>query len=443
MKRRFFLSFLLLLLFTSTPGASFPKSAGVISIKGPISPPQAQYVKRALEENQEKVDFFILTLDTPGGLDPSMREIIKAILSSRKPVVGYVFPRGARAASAGTFIMAACHIDAMAPGTSMGAAHPVMMGIGEGKSKKEKGESVLEKKVLEDAVSYIRSLAKMRGRNVKSYVMAVKEAKSFDPEEALKKGMVEMVAEDINDLLKKLNGRSIKTGGKIYTFHTKGCTIINIKPSARERFLMILGNPNIAYMLLMLGFYGIFFELTSPGAVFPGVIGGIFLILGLYSMHVLPVNYAGVFLLLLSFILFLLEIKIPSHGALTMGGIVSFVTGSLFLIKNPYPYLRVSMGVIGASLAFTLLFFLVIVKKGVSALRKKPVSGKEGLVGEEGLAITAIDGKGGKVFIHGEIWNAESPSPIDKGEKVEVIEVRGLLLRVKKKEGGEQNGVLS
>ncbi len=414
------------LIFLTTPKHLYPDTVGLISIKGPISPPQAQYVKRSLR--QKGFSFFILTVDTPGGLDTSMREIVEAILSSKKPVVGYVYPKGARAASAGTFIMAACHIDAMAPGTSMGAAHPVMMGP----TAEKKGKSILEKKILEDAASYIRSLAKMRKRSTRGYVLSVKKAKSFDAFEALRMGMIEIVAEDIDELLKKLDGKKIKINKKFFVFHTKKVKVLPIKPTAREKVLMVLGNPNIAYMLLMLGFYGLFFELTSPGAIFPGVLGSIFLVLGLYSMHVLPINYAGILMILLSFVLFLLEVKIPSHGALTLGGIVSFLIGSLFLIKNPYPYLRVSLTLVALLLGTTLVFFLVIVKKGISALGKKPVTGAEGLVGEEGVVIDVQEGNLFKVFVHGEIWNARSSEPLKRGDRIKVVGTKGLLLKVKK-----------
>ncbi len=285
------------------------------------------------------------------------------------------------------------------------------------------------RKVLEDALSYIRSLAKLRGRNPKGYEEAVQNATSFDAEEALKIGMVDLIADNIPELLKKLNGRKVKLGSKIYIFKSLGALELPIKPTLRERVLKVLGDPNIAYILLILGFYGIFFELTNPGAIFPGVIGGIFLILGLYSLHVLPVNYAGLLLILLSFLLFLLEIKIPSHGALTLGGVVSFILGSLFLLENPYPYLRISLKVIGSSLAVTLAFFFFIVQKGVSALRKRPVTGIEGLLGEVGTALTPIS-KTGKVFIHGEIWNAWSDEEIEEGEEVEVVEVDGLRIKV-------------
>ncbi len=410
------------------PFSLFSSEFGRITIKGPISHPISQYVSRVIKANQERFDFFLITIDTPGGLDPSMREIIESILSSKKPVVCYVYPKGARAASAGAFIVASCHLSAMAPGTSIGAAHPVMVGVGEKGSE----NSTMAKKVLEDAVSYITSLAKMRGRDVEGYVLTVKEAKSFDAMEAVKRGMVDLMANDIDELLEKIDGRTVDIDGKKFTFKTKGLKGVDLKPTLREKLLTILGDPNIAYMLLLLGFYGIFFELTNPGAILPGVLGGIFLILGLYSLHILPVNYAGLFLILLSFLLFLLEVKFPSHGALTLGGIVSFILGSLFLIENPYPYLRISIKVIIASLAVTMVFFLFIVQKGISALRKRPVTGAEGLIGEVGRSLTSVGRSGGKVFVHGEIWDATSDEDITEGESVEVVEVKGLRIKVRR-----------
>jgi len=393
-------------------------------LSGVISPASSAYILRAITIAEEKdAECLIIKLDTPGGLDESMREITKRILNANVPVVIYVAPKGARAASAGVFILYASHIAAMAPGTNIGAAHPVGMGG-------EKVDSVMANKVTNDAVAYLQSLAKTRNRNIEWAEKAVRESASIDDETALKIGVCEIIAENEEELIKKLDGKEVRIQERTKRLDTKSVPIKKLSMTLRERLLLILTNPNIAYILLLLGIYGLFFELQNPGMIFPGVVGGICLILGFYALHLLPVNYAGVALIILSAVFFILEIYVTSHGILSVGGVISLVIGSLILFGSDQPFLRVSWEVIMVVVIIIVIFVGLLLFLGIKAQFRKPSAGKEGLVGETGIARTDIDDKGGTAFVHGEWWNAVSEKPIKRGAKIRVIDSEGMILKV-------------
>jgi len=324
------------LLFLSLPQLLFSAEnrAGqvmVITVQGVINPVSSEYIKKSIEEaNEQGMEALVIELDTPGGLDTSMRSIIKVINVSEVPVVVYVAPSGARAASAGVFITMAAHIAAMAPGTNIGAAHPV--GIG------GKMDKTMVEKVTNDAVAYIKSIAERRGRNVKWAEDAVRNSVSITAREALKLGVIDLVSKDIGDLLDRIDGMKVKTPAGEKVLHTRGASVVRKQMGLRLKILALISNPNIAYILMLLGFYGLFFEFTNPGSIFPGVVGGICLILAFYAFQTLPVNYAGLLLIVLAVILFVLEIKITSGGVLTIGGIISMIIGSIMLFESPDPF---------------------------------------------------------------------------------------------------------
>jgi membrane-bound serine protease (ClpP class) len=396
----------------------------IADLDGVISPASSSYLVRVVDiAEKEQAACVILKIDTPGGLDVSMREITKKILNAEVPVVVYVAPSGARAASAGVFILYASHVAAMAPGTNTGAAHPVSMGG-------EKMDSVMIGKVTNDAVAYLRSLAKERGRNERWAEQAVRESASVDAETALELGVIDLIAADEIELVDRLDGRTIKVRGREHTLQTIAARVREIRMTLRERLLLLLTNPNIAYVLLLLGIYGLFFELQNPGMIFPGVVGGICLILGFYSLHVLPVNYAGLALIILSAILFVLEIYVTSQGLLTIGGIVSLVFGSLILFESEVPYLRVSWEVIMLVVIIVAGFVIFLLTLGVRAQFKRHATGSEGLIGATGTARTDIGPEGGTIFVHGEFWNAVSEKKIVNGKKVRVVKVENMTLKV-------------
>lgn len=394
--------------------------------EGIIHPPAQEYIISLINMGEKiKAELVVLMLDTPGGLDASMREIVKKIMNAEVPVCVFIYPPGARAASAGVFITYASHIAAMAPGTNIGAAHPVAIGS-------EQKDTVMIKKILNDAIAYLESIAKKRKRDVHLAREFVEKSISITAEEALKKRVIDVIADNLEDLLKKIDGKEVEVAGIEKVIGTKDAELKEYKISLRNRILSIISNPTVAYLLLIIGFYGLFFEITHPGAIFPGVAGAICLILALYAFQTLPVNYAGVLLILLAMILFLLEVKVASHGALGLGGAISLVIGSLMLFSKDVPYLRISLWAIAGVTLVTILFFLVIITKVIQVHKKKPVSGKEGIIGEKGIARTDIDRKKGNVYVHGEIWQAVSEEKIKKGEEVVVIDIEGLVLKVKK-----------
>lgn len=414
------LTFLLFL-----PTSAFPK-VHYIKVEGPIGPAVADFIEEALEvAREESSNLLIILLDTPGGIDASMRDIIKVIEYSPVPVVVFVFPPGARAASAGTFILMASHIAAMAPGTSIGAAHPVMLGG-------RKVPKEMQEKLVNDAVSYIKSLARKHGRNAKWAELAVRKSATLTPGEALRKRVIEVIASSVEELLQKVDGRVVKTAFGTVKIKVKGKEIVEIPMNARLRVLKVLSDPNIAYILLMIGMWGIFFELSHPGTILPGVIGAVSLVLGLFALQTLPVNWAGLALILLGLILFILELKITSYGLLTFGGIACLALGSLMLFKSPDPFLRASWGVIIPSVATTSCFFIFAISMALKAQLKKPMLGFEGLSGKEGIALTDLI-PSGKVLVAGEYWDAETDGQtIRKGEKIKVKGSKGFKLLVLK-----------
>jgi membrane-bound serine protease (ClpP class) len=399
----------------------------ILSVADVINPVSAEYITESLKAAiQQGAQALIIQLDTPGGLDKSMRLIIKEMLNSPIPIVVYVAPSGSRAASAGTFITLAAHVAAMAPGTNIGAAHPVAVGSG------EMGKEMAEK-VTNDAAAYIKSIAEQRGRNVEWAEKAVRESISASETEALQHKLIDLIAVDLNDLLGQLNGRKVTTLAGERTLRTEGAALQHIEMSLRQRLLSMLADPNVAYMLLLLGAAGLFFEISTPGVVLPGIIGGISLLLGLYALQLLPVNYAGLALIVLAIIMFIAEVKVTSYGALTIGGIIAMILGSLMLFDAPPPLPGVSLWVVVPSTLLVAAFFVFLVGAALRTLAQRPYSGREGLLQKVGVALTPIDQKQGKVFVAGERWDAHSEAPIEQGTEVEVVQMNGMTLLVKKK----------
>ncbi len=419
-------TFLILFLFL-LPCIAFPqsKSAEVIIIDGVINPVVAEFVTKAIRRAaSEGAECLIIQMDTPGGLDLSMRSIIKEMLNADIPVIVYVSPGGARAASAGAIITLAADIAAMAPGTNIGAAHPVSLGGG------KMGEEMAAK-VENDAAAYVESIAIKKNRNKEWAIKAVRESVSITEIEALKINVIDLIASDLNDLLSQIDGREIKTASGVKKLTTKNIAVNYSEMGLREKILDTLSNPNIAYILMMIGMLGLYFELSNPGAIFPGAIGVISLILAFFAFQTLPVNYAGILLILLALILFILEIKVTSFGMLSVGGIISLTLGSLMLFDSSVPFLRVSYDFIIPVVAVTSAFFIVAISLAVKAQRRKPTTGKEGLLGSTGIVKSKIDPQG-KVFIHGEYWDATSNEMIPENTQVEVIEVKDTGIKVKK-----------
>jgi membrane-bound serine protease (ClpP class) len=396
----------------------------VLTVRGPITPSVADYVERGVRVGQERgAALLVLELDTPGGLDASMRVITGALLNATFPNVVHVAPSGARAASAGTFITLAADIAAMASGTTLGAAHPVSLVGGM--------DATLATKAVNDAAAYARSLAERRGRNGEWAEKAVRESASLTETQALKEKVIDLIAPDLEGLLAALEGRELRRPEGAVVLHTRGRPIERLPMDWRRRLLDRLADPNVAYLLLMLGMLGIFFELAHPGVIFPGVVGGISLILAFYALQTLPVNAAGLLLILLAMILFFAEIKIVSYGILGVGGVIALTLGSVMLIRSPASWLRVSLSVVLPMVAVTAFSFLVVLRLVFKARRRPPATGREGMVGSVGEALGDLS-PAGNVFVHGEIWSAESPDIIRKGERVQVVAVRGLTLVVRK-----------
>lgn len=415
----------LILLAIVLPSWAQGSQVDVVIYDGVINPPAAEFLTKAIEiATQDHAEALIIQLDTPGGLDTSMRIIIKEISASAIPVVLYVSPPGARAASAGVFITLASHIAAMAPGTNIGAAHPVAMGGGE-------MDKEMKKKVENDAAAYIKSIAEKRGRNVAWAEDAVRKSVSVTEKDALKLKVIDLIAEDLSTLLKAIDGRTVETAKGKATLATKNATVKTIPMSFRFRVLNALSDPNIAYILMLLGIYGLIFELSNPGSILPGVVGGISLILAFYAFQTLPINYAGFLLILLAIILFIAEIKVPSYGLLTVGGVISMVLGSLMLITTDVPGLQISLYVILPTALLTAGFFVLVIGMAWQAHQKKPVTGIEALIGMGGTAKTEIHPRG-TVLLQGELWEAVSEEPIKEGEPVIVQGLDGLKLMVKR-----------
>ncbi|MBI5014226.1 MAG: nodulation protein NfeD [Deltaproteobacteria bacterium] len=411
---------LLVLLLSAVPASAFP----VIEVEGPIGPVAAEHVAEALDPAAAHGQpLAVVRLDTPGGLDASMRRIVQAVLASPVPVVAWVGPSGARAASAGVFVVAAAHVAAMAPGTNLGAAHPVNLGGG--------GDQTSARKAEQDAAAFLRSLAQQRGRDAAWFEVAVTKSESLSAEEAVRRGVVDLLAPDLGSLAAALDGRTVSIKGHLIVLRTKGLSAEPVPLSFRQRVLQVLSDPNVAYLLMILGFYGLFFELANPGSVLPGAVGGLCLILAFVGLQTLPFHYGGILLILLGLVLFLLEVKVTSYGLLTVGGTASLVLGSLLLFKSQETYYRLSLGVLLPVVVVTVLFFLFAVGAGVAAQRGRPVSGVEGLVGQRGRVLDALGpGARGRVFVRGEYWNAQSEIALSTGDEVEVLGLDGMELRV-------------
>ncbi len=422
--KKIFLVFLIFFLLNFTLTANEVLVAKFQGIIGPISSRYIEKTIRKAEKNE--VECLVILLDTPGGLDSSMRDIVKAELNTKIPVVVFIYPKGARAASAGVFITLAANIAAMSPGTNIGAAHPVSIG--------KKMDREMKKKVTNDAVAYIESIAQARNRNVEWARDAVRKSLSVSAEDALEEGIIDIIATDIDDLLKKIDGIEIEIKGETKIIDTKDVHIEEIRLSFRENFLNRISNPNIAFILFTVGSAGLVYEFTHPGAIFPGVAGGVCLILAFFSFQTLPVNYAGIALIIMGVLMFFLETRTPTNGPLTVGGVISMLLGSAMLFDTDAPFLKVSWSVIIPIVFFTAAFFLFLVGMTIRAMRKKPTTGKKGLEGEIALVKTnIIPGKAGSVFIHGEFWDAVSDEKIKNGEEVEIVSVEGLKLKVQQK----------
>lgn len=424
---------LLILVFTllAPTGMASAREVYVARVDGIISPSTADFIVGAIQKaEQGNAEALVIELDTPGGLDTSMRVIIKEMLRSPVPVIVYVAPSGARAASAGAFITIAAHVAAMAPGTNIGAAHPVQMGGGE-------MDKEMTKKVENDAAAYIRGLAERRGRNAAWAEKAVRESVSITATEALKQKVIDVVADDLADLLAQIDGRTLETAAGKVTLHTKAATITQVEMSFRDKILQVISNPTVAYILLILGMAGLYFELSTPGAILPGVLGGICLILAFWAFQTLPINFAGLLLIILGVLLFIAELQVVSHGVLTAGGIIAMLLGSLMLIDSPAPFLQISLSAIIGVTAATTGFFVLVIGAAIRAHRRQPVTGHEGLIGQIGVVKTPLRPEG-QIFVRGELWKATSEEPVKPGGQVEVTGISGLTLKVKKLSPGGQ-----
>ncbi len=421
----FFLLLTLLPLFAST------LTVIELEIKGAIGPASSSHLKAAMEEaTHQDAQMMLIRLDTPGGLSTSMREMIQEITNSTVPVVTYVSPKGARAASAGTYLLYASHVAAMAPGTNLGAATPVSM-MPTPKVADANGTTIstLEKKAVNDAMAYIKSLAELNDRNVSWALDAVKEAKSLSSEEALRHGVIDLIAEDTQALLVSLDGRIVTVSEQNITLNTEGATIERFEADWKTRFLSIITNPNIAYILLLIAIYGIFFELMNPGALFPGVIGVISGVVALYALNMIPFNYAGLLLIILGIAFMVTEVFIAGFGILGIGGVIAFSLGSVLLFDAQTLGVGVSIPLIVAFTLVSLSFFIFVLRFLLRSREVKVVTGIEEMIGVEAEVIES-DKKALRVHCHGEIWNAESEDELEVGQKVRVRSLSGLVLHV-------------
>jgi membrane-bound serine protease (ClpP class) len=452
---------------SASPPTPTDRAVVALHIDGPIGPASADYFARSLEEAQERgAALVVLRMDTPGGLDISMRDMIRRIIASPVPVAAYVAPGGSRAASAGTYIMYASHVAAMAPGTNLGAATPIQLGgapqpfepapaddpaspapepaaedeDGEGQTQ---GQTTSDAKAVNDSVAYIRALAQLRGRNADWAEQAVRQAASLAADAALVEGVIDIVATDIDDLLAQADGRTVTVGGAPVELAVQGLAVQHIRPDWRHSLLSVIANPNVALMLMMIGVYGVIFEFMSPGALYPGVIGAISLLLGLYALAVLPVSFAGVALLVLGLGLMTAEAFAPSFGALGVGGAAAFILGGMIFIDTDAPGFRVSVALVAGLAVASLAFSLIVVRMALTSRGRRIVSGREQMIGMPGI-VQDWNGGAGHVFAHSERWRAVSAAPLQPGDRVQVTGIADLTLTVApagaddRSEAGEQ-----
>lgn len=430
------------MLLVSIPNATrcASKIVNVIRLEDEvINPVTARYIVRAIQRSEEDgAEALVLVMDTPGGLVTSMKEIVTRMANARVPIVVYIAPRGAMAGSAGVFITMASHVAAMAPETSIGAAHVVSIEPGGMDVEKKKGsksnQDLLNEKMTNMLVSMVKSIAKPRGRNIEWAEKAVRKSIAATAEEALKLKVVEYIAPNLQDLLKQMNGKTIEVMGQKRTLSMRGATTREIPMTWAEAFLVTISDPQIAYILMTIAMLGIVYEFMNPGAVLPGVVGGICLLMAMFSLSMLPINYAGVALILLGVGLMIADIKVPSHGALTIGGVIAFLLGSVMLIQPGYPYLQVPWRVILPTVAMVAGFFIFCVSAGLRAQKARVTTGREGMVGMIGKARSRL-APDGQVFVNGETWGAVAEEGvIEAGESVVVVRIEGLRVRVKREE---------
>jgi len=418
-----------------------------LTVEGPIGPAVQDYVERSLETaDADRAELVVIRMDTPGGLDSSMRGIVKSITNSPVPIASYVAPTGARAASAGTYILYASHIAAMAPGTNLGAATPVQIGglspptppgkdegKQEGKADKDadaaESGNAMQHKIVNDAVAYIRGLAQLHDRNADWAEQAVREAASIPAAEALKLNVIDIVATGMGDLLAQADGREVEVQGEPRTLRTAGALIRQIEPDWRSRLLSVITNPNVAYILMLVGIYGLIFEFSNPGAIVPGTVGAISLLLALYALQMLPINYAGMGLILLGVALMIAEAFAPSFGVLGIGGVVAFVIGSIILMDTQVPGFGIDISIIITFAVLSVLVFVFVIGMAIRARRHPVVSGLDELVGGTATVLADFQGSG-SVNIHSETWQASSAEPLQQGQRVRVTGIDGLTLRV-------------
>ncbi len=394
-----------------------------LNVDGTINPALADYIVKGIETAQDaNANAVVITMDTPGGVVTTTKSIIKDILNAKIPVVVYVSPSGSSASSAGALITMAADVAAMAPGTNIGAAHPVGGGG-------QKIEETMSEKIVNDLSAYMRGIVTKKGRNAEWAERSIRESVSITAKEALENNVIDVVADSVPDLLEKIDGKTIEKDGRSYVIHTKNAKIERVPTGTRFKILDVIANPNVAYVLLMIGGLGIMMELYNPGLIFPGVVGGISLLLAFFALQVLPVNYVGIMLIILAVILFILELKVASFGLLSIGGIISLTLGSVMLFETGESAMRVSWSVIIPTVFIVSAFFIFALGLAMSAWMKKPRTGEQGIVGEIGYAISDVNGQG-KVAVHGEYWNARSDTHIPKGERIRVLRMENLSLVV-------------
>ncbi len=431
MKRSFFLVISGMVFCLAAPLPLKAQKAPVfdlVSVNAAITPPIAEYIEESIAEAaHDGAAGLIIKMDTPGGLDTAMRDIAKSILNAPVPVVVYVAPPGARAASAGVIIVAAAHVAAMAPGTNIGAAHPVGIGIG------GKMDKTMSEKVENDAAAYVIGIARKRGRNADWLEKAVRKSASITAEDALRLDVIDIVTTDMDSLLKQIDNREVDVNGVKVVINTAGAVVHEKTMGTRGRILSALSNPNIAYILLLIGLAGLYFEFSTPGAIFPGVIGGISLILAFFAMQTLSINYSGIALILFAIVLFIAEIKIISHGILSIGGVIALLIGSLMLFNTAGSSLRLAWSVLIPAVLITSLFFIAVAWMALKAQLKPPQGGGEGMAGQRGVAVGDVH-QGGKVLVDGEYWDAFSDIPIAGGSTVRIVEVKQMKLKVESAE---------